>query len=349
MKSIIYILFTLILSLYVFLGWVINDEYNYFISIITALFFPVCMIFFYRKIDVFEKEKLSHLLIVFFLSGVIMHLVGFPIIYIRDIYIGGLEDSFLRLFLGVGLFEEIIKIIPVLLVLKFGPLKRMNMINEPIDFIIYSSISALSFAFFENVDYIYENRGSTDNIVALRSFIPLLVHTFFSSLIGFGLFCSKVAKNKSHFFKYLFIAATLHTLYDISILNFVPIWIGFIIPVVVLVGSAIYYGKLIHSMLNISPFYDEKKKHDIGGAIQFLFGILALVFLIDFIDMSIVSGSEGIIQNLSNYNYHFLIFVVFIYSRLSKYLFINKGDFIIKTSAQDDIIKNFYNNIEKDK
>ena len=49
-----------------------------------------------------------------------------------------------------GLSEEIIKIIPVLIILK-----TTKFINEPIDYIIYSSISALGFAFIENIQYIY--------------------------------------------------------------------------------------------------------------------------------------------------------------------------------------------------
>ncbi len=157
MKTVIYILFTVILSLYILGGLLINDEFNLLISIGSALFFPICMIFFYRKIDIFEKEKLSHLFLVFFLSGIIMHLIGMPIIYLRDLHWGGIGDSFTRLFIGVGLFEELIKIIPILLVLRFKPLKKMNMINEPIDYVIYASVSALGFAFFENIQYIYEN------------------------------------------------------------------------------------------------------------------------------------------------------------------------------------------------
>ncbi|MDC3309080.1 PrsW family intramembrane metalloprotease [Crocinitomicaceae bacterium] len=346
MKALIYILFSLILGFYL-IGGVASYNTSLLISIVTALFFPICMIFFYRKIDIFEKEKLSHLFIVFFLSGILLHLIGEPIIYYRDTHLGGINDSFIRLFIGVGLFEEILKIIPVLLILRFRPLKKMNMINEPIDFIIYSSVSALGFAFFENIQYI-DQYSNTENIVAIRSLLPLLVHTIFSSLIGFGLFCTRVTKDRGYFFIYLFIASLLHTLYDIGLISYVPEIVQTFAFYAVLAGSVTYYGELIHSMLNISPFYNEEKRNDINGAFKFLLVIIVGVFILDLIHMTYYSESQNLLQNIGNYDVYFFIMCMVIYSQIGQYLYTKKGRFIINTDAQDAIIKNFYNNLEKE-
>ena len=57
------------------------------------------------------------------------------------------NDLFYCVF-GIGLIEETVKIIPFLLMLKFS-----RQINESIDYVIYASVSALGFAFMENLIY----------------------------------------------------------------------------------------------------------------------------------------------------------------------------------------------------
>ena len=48
----------------------------------------------------------------------------------------------------IGFVEELVKIIPFLLLLKF-----FKFIDEPYDYILYASSSALGFAFMENMIY----------------------------------------------------------------------------------------------------------------------------------------------------------------------------------------------------
>ena len=348
-KSIILFLFALICFYYIFIGFKIieiSGKYDFVLAIIMALFFPICMIFFYRKIDVFEPEKYLHLFLVFFLSGVVMHLIGYPIIGMRALYYPEFKDSAMGVIVGVGLFEELLKILPVILFLKLPVFRKMKMINEPIDYVIYASVSALSFAFFENIQYIYNNIDSGIPIVAVRSLMSLFMHTFWSSLIGFGLFCMYTTNKSFYFFKYLMIAAILHGLFDIGIFNKSFLILNFIVPIVITIGGSIYYGKLIQSLLNVSPFYNESKVHEIKSALDFLFLIIGLVFVLDFINYAMHSQYEGIWQNLKNYN-RFIIFALgYIYYKFSKYLFIEKGSFIFQTTARDKILADFYKKTE---
>ena len=106
------------------------------------------MIFFWR-IDIFEREPVAHGLLVFALGVAATNLV-FPLHGLFDLLDprpDALEDAMFAIF-HVGVIEEIVKFVPVLL---FIGLSRQA--NEPVDFVIYGSLSALGFATLENVGY----------------------------------------------------------------------------------------------------------------------------------------------------------------------------------------------------
>ena len=146
MKKTAYYLFILLLILHLCSYWVNLEG---IIAVFTSLYMPICFAFFFRRIDVFEQESWKDMMLVFVVSCITL------LIYFYSPFIGFVQStfelpdelgnaSFLQMLFAIAIPEEIIKIIPVLIILK-----TTKFINEPIDYIIYSSISALGFAFIE--------------------------------------------------------------------------------------------------------------------------------------------------------------------------------------------------------
>jgi len=251
MKKIVYNLSVLLLLLHLVSYWVNMDG---IIAIITSMYMPICFAFFFRKIDVFEQEEWKNLLLVFLIScaTLIIYAPFIPFIHSSfNISISNVTDiSFLNMFFGVAIPEEIVKIIPVLIVLK-----KTKFINEPIDYIIYSSISALGFAFIENIGYIYSHLNKDINIIAVRSFFPTLMHMCTTSMIGFQLYNLERKKQsqgvKKFYFLYValsfFIAALSHTIYNCFDSTFV------------LIILCVCYAVFIKETMQASPFIDITK------------------------------------------------------------------------------------------
>jgi len=182
MRASIYFLFGCISILYI--GYTFEDT-GFLLSILTSLYMPICLMFFLRKIDIFETETWKDLLLIFMTGCVITYLFTLTL-SIRDSIFPGLQTdspSFIDMLIGVATIEEIVKIIPVLIIIKITKL-----INEPIDYLIYASVSALGFAFLENINYIYEYKDAHVNIVGVRSFMPTIMHVCTTSIIGAGIY-----------------------------------------------------------------------------------------------------------------------------------------------------------------
>lgn len=316
MKKLIYIVFFIILS-----SLLINCFYDiaFFVALCSAIFLPICFIFFFRKIDIFEPERYRDLFFTFCLSVVTLSILFFLVLPFWHALFGitSEPDSFLQTLLGVALIEEVFKILPVLYILK-----TTKFINEPIDYIIYASISALAFSFLENLDYIYMHLNDSTSIIAFRNIEPLLMHMCTSSFLGFGLFCYKITSRKKYIVLGLLFAVFGHAIYN----QLCDIGFGFteMIPLVIMVTL---YAKLIHSLLNISPFYEKEKVKDLKGTGTFLFLILACIIVFNFFAELIFAETVDVpvllVQSIIS-----IILILVLYSRIWNYLKIDKGKFI---------------------
>ena len=85
-------------------------------------------------------------------------------------------NDFIYCILGIGAIEELMKIIPLFLVMFFS-----KQLKEPIDYVVFASISALGFAFIENLIYFDEAGLKT---IQGRSLSSTVTHMFNSSLIA---------------------------------------------------------------------------------------------------------------------------------------------------------------------
>ena len=318
MKRILNIAFFILLIYFLLLSFA---DINYLLSIVSSFVFPVLLIFFFRKIDVFEKEKYSDLFYVFIVGCTVsFFLSSFIYVPLRNLIVQENQcANFFNCFLLVAIPEEIIKIIPLIYVLKFK-----SFVNEPIDYLIYSSIGALGFAFIENIDYI-QNYSETGNIVAVRSFLPLIMHISTSSILGFSVFLYMNSNRIKYILYALIFSSVLHAAYN-----------SLIIRVLVLIFLIIVFAKLIQSLLNISPFYDESKEKDIVYSSNFLLIILFIVFTYNIINDIILLGINHVLNNF--YNYIFIIFYPFIFYRLiSSRLSLKKANFVALGSRSTKI------------
>lgn len=303
----------------------------YVLAVLIASIFPLLFLVFLIKIDVFETESFKDIIYVFLLGLVISFILCFPYVLIRDSLSDNYATNLFISFFAVAIPEEIIKIIPFLLVLKYR-----KFINEPIDFLIYSSASALGFAFYENINYII-SYSETGNIVAIRSFLPAVMHMVVSSIFSFGIFIYLISKKVKYIIIGLIISSLIHSVYNT--LSIAPI-------VLLLILS--YYSKMIQSLLNISPYYDKTKENKINQANDFLFFLIIAVLLLSFLFDLFFNGFNSILIDPKSYIY-LLIVPYFMYRILSTKLYLNKGKFLIlgKRSNSSGIRKEMQDIITK--
>jgi RsiW-degrading membrane proteinase PrsW (M82 family) len=167
-----------------------------------------------RRIDGFEAKRLRYSVII--LAGGMIFSCFVPPLH--DVFVSGfcpngtyLYDLFYYV-LAVGLIEEALKIIPVLLVMRLTPA-----IEKPVDYIIYGSVSALGFAFMENL-----LPGSEWKLQAIstRALGAVILHMAETSLVMYGLFYStyRVKRGLLQYFLLAFAAAcVLHGVLDFSV------------------------------------------------------------------------------------------------------------------------------------
>ncbi|MFL2619694.1 MAG: PrsW family intramembrane metalloprotease [Flavobacteriaceae bacterium] len=285
---------------------------NYIPSLLAASVFPLLFLYFLIKIDVFETESFKDIIYVFLFGLVISFFLCIPYVIFREVLFDNYATNLFVCFIAVALPEEIIKIIPFLLVLKYR-----KFVNEPIDFLIYSSASALGFAFYENINYII-GYSETGNIVAIRSFLPSVMHMVVSSIFSFGIFLYLKSKKIKFIFVGLILASLIHAIYNTL----------FIIAPIILLIILVYYSKLIQSLLNISPYYDKSKEIKINQAKNFLFFLILAVLVLSFSFDLFFNGFNSVLNDPKSYIY-LLIVPYFIYNILSSKLVLNKGEFIV--------------------
>jgi len=293
------------------------------VGVAVSLLITAAWFVWLRKLDVYEPEDVRHKLAV--LGGAfLLTETAAPLLY--DFYAftlgfdlegGALSDLLFSIF-GIGLIEESIKIVPVLIVIKFS-----KIIDESVDYVVYASVAALGFALAENIGYL--SPAGLDNIfgravsatvahMALSTFaVSGYLYVKFSPYFGRegspGILSIAVTRplippseSRLKFLSYLYVslgfaaACLLHGVYD-----FFLVTDGFwgelaIASFLVLVLKINLYNKMIRNALNRSEFYDAKR----GRSVQ-MFAYITRSFLV------ILSAQYGLMAayhgpTLANYD-----------------------------------------------
>lgn len=223
--------------------------------IIASFLISFVWIYYFKLIDLFEKEKP-----LFIISTFILGTLSPNVIFFLDDHVLnplGIANStnpvlsFLYFTFGIGLVEESVKFLPLLLLL----LLFRKVVNEPLDYIKFICISALGFAFGENVFYalMYGH-----HVLVGRAILTVPAHMFFSSLFIYGLVEYKYyEKSIWHVFKFNIIGVLTHGIYDYLLdFDLAPVGITLNILFFLLIVSA--FSRILNNAINTSPFYSPK-------------------------------------------------------------------------------------------
>lgn len=224
--------------------------------IIISFLISFAWLYYFKLIDLFEQEKIFHLVVTFVLGTIIPFSIYFIhdyIYYPLGIYETGKPfEDFFFFFLGVGLLEEAIKLIPVIIV--FYLIRKA--INEPLDYVKYICVSALGFAFGENIEYALNYGGS---VLMGRSILSVPGHMFFSAMFIYGWIEYKFHNQKFRIVPlYLVMGALCHGIYDFLWTFKLPV-IGILINTCFFFILISVFVTILNNCLNISPFYSPRK------------------------------------------------------------------------------------------
>lgn len=268
------------------------------IGLLGALLVMLCWLFYLRRIDIYEPEKWKHILLIFVL-GVIFSEFTFLLSDLNSMFTGfklngGVLNDLFYCIIGIGAIEELVKILPVILILKYT-----KAINEPVDYLIYGSISALGFAFAENLLY-FNSYGP--HIIMGRALTAVVFHMFLTSLAAYGLMLNKYKSSKgflTDFLKYFLLAAIIHGLYDFWLMNPIVNRFG-MLSMVILVFCLSFFNTLISNSLSNSEFFDEHIYLNRKKLQNYLIYTLSLVLMFQYLAISFKFGHEDGWSSLKN-------------------------------------------------
>ena len=179
------------------------------------------------------------------------------------------------------------KIIPLLLILRFS-----KVIKEPIDYVIYASISALGFAFVENIFYF--SYGGFSKILG-RALSAVIFHMFTSSVIAYSLVLGKsIAKYNpiKTFALSVLLVSIFHGLYDFLLINEQVNSYAFLTFFQLLI-SMFLWASIINNCLNNSSKFEESGHQSPRELNDYLLYGLSFVFMFEYMVMAIMYGASS--------------------------------------------------------
>jgi RsiW-degrading membrane proteinase PrsW (M82 family) len=231
---------------------------------------------YFRQIDVFEKEKITNLLLALIIGGLTPSISLFIYRFLDSIHFvenGEFINDALFSILGIGLNEELCKLTGIFLV--FQLLKKQ--INEPIDYLIYAGVTALGFSLVENS----------------RTFYSALEHIINSTIIVYGFYRSKLFNKGNVILNSItgiVLAVMSHGLFDFFLDD------GFLGPFTSLLSLFIYliginfWVQMLNNANNYSTFFDYHKINFTPRLVFRLFYWYAITVMIAFMNNYIMTG-----------------------------------------------------------
>jgi RsiW-degrading membrane proteinase PrsW (M82 family) len=285
-----------------------SRKYLFIISFILSAMIARVWIKYIKWIDVYEPERNIYLAMTFFLSCMTLLLV-FPmtdLIQNSGFNLNGEPlNDFLYSTFAIGTVEEVVKLIPLLLMIAVS-----RQLNEPIDFIVYASISAIGFAFVENILYIERTALSA---LSARLLYSSVAHMFFSSIIGYALAINLIKKKKQFFLHLilgLMLASLAHGFYDFWLINkafYLPL-----ITTIFYVGSLHIWVTLKNNLINNTNFYRPDIKLDQKNIKYKLITSIVFTIYAGYLAFATLNGSDAANAFLAQSAISFLFLVVYI-------------------------------------
>jgi protease PrsW len=265
-----------------------STDLQYGLSIFMAFLISAVWLMYVRKIDIYEKERWKHVIVTFVLGSIFSEFapLGYSFVGELGIILNGQPiNDFLYSVFVIGGIEEMVKIIPFLILLKFS-----KAADEPYDYILYPSIAALGFAFVENIYYIFDS-GLTN--IGGRALYSTVAHMVFSSVVGYGMLLYKFRYTKlsriGAFLLFFLAAATMHGFYDFWLINEIVSDYSFLTTIYFLISIHIWFV-LKNNAANVSNYYDPKISLDNDSLKWYLVISLSSIFMIGYIIVTSLYG-----------------------------------------------------------
>lgn len=288
-----------------------NSSYPEVIGFAFSAAISLIWIVYIRKLDIYEQESWKFVLLVFAMSCITIWLV-FPISSLINnlgFKLNGQPiNDFLYCVVGIGMVEEFVKMIPVLIIIK-----TKRIINESYDYLFYASVSALGFAFVENILYI--NSSEMYSVIA-RLLVAAVAHMTFTTTIFYGVLLSKFKYLKiPHFLVYIsffLLASVAHGFYDFWLINeWASQYQG--LTMLFFIVSVHIWFTMLNNGLNISQFYDRSIPLRIDKIKAFLVYSLLILFMNAFLVVGLLHGKDSanmfFWRNIISFGYFFIYII----------------------------------------
>lgn len=280
---------------------------------LAALLVLAIWLVYLLRLDIFDKRGNAWAVPPTLVAGMAMSLGAF---LLSDLYRLSLQPTmgdwgaFVNAVVGVGAAEELVKIFPLLVILALT-----RIVREPYDYLLHASVSALGFAFVENLLY-YD--GTSPNIIHSRAMTAVVGHMFNSSLVAYGLVISRYRYPRLPawlaFIASFSLAALSHGLYNHLInTDNQTIFILFFF------FTTMVWTRMLNNSLNNSPSftYDRKLK---AGWIQFYLVIaLTAVLIFEYLIIGWMLGPEVANQSLRQASIGGSFLIIFLAISLSHF------------------------------
>ena len=287
------------------------------VNLIGAFFaLLILLIWFYylRKLDFFNQEKISVSLLALFL-GMLCTFLVFPISdflqALFNISFGRnvVYNLFVYSWLKIGLVEELVKIIPVIIVLRFT-----KEVDEPIDLIYYACLSALGFAFIENLLYFREIGGQ---IFIGRAMYSTIGHMIDASFCIYGIILSKFKYKKIKIkliLTYFLLGSFIHALYDFFLFQS---WIIFFyISFLIFIQS---WAIIINNCINNSKYFSYRILPQYERLKVFMAISFSLLLILSFIADGLIVGQSHAVNTYWNSVFRFSLLIAFYVTGISSF------------------------------
>ncbi|MBK7669067.1 MAG: PrsW family intramembrane metalloprotease [Sphingobacteriaceae bacterium] len=294
---------------------------------------------YFRKIDVFEPEKIKHLLFAMligcgtpFLSISIYNLIDLTGLEMN----GDVANDLFYSIVIIGGNEELCKIVGVIIAFRL----LRNYIKEPIDYLVYAGLVALGFSIVENFKY-FNHYGI--QIITTRAFYSALVHIINTTIIVYGFYRLKLfgrGKQLTNTLIAFAVSASSHGLFDFFLMNeFLGEYTQAFSILVYLIGIN-FWVQMLNNANNFSENFNYEKIHFSGQIFyRLLFWYLATMIFTIIYNMIVFTPQRAL-----SYFYHslvsdgLLLFIVIL--RASRFRIFQQRYFDVKIELPFYLTKN---------
>ena len=319
--------------------WYIKDIN--LIGFIAAILILIVWFIYLIKLSFFSSIKWPYVLTILVLgmiSSFLTFLISDVFHFTFDFWEGndrGFNLLFYSIF-GIGAVEELVKILPLLVILLVSRKKL-----QPFEYLLFASISALGFAFVENL--LYFNGEQFGHIIHGRALTAAVGHMIDSSIFAYGLMLAAYRKKHHilyYFTLYWFYSVLAHGLYDYFI--FAQL-LFFFFAFFFLIARV--WNTLINNSLNNSENSKYTKNFKTKNIQFFLAFSLTAILMFEYVIVGTLENADMANLRLISAAFSGSFLIMFLGSKLTTIDLIKghwkKVDFSINPLTDDVVSQNF--------